>query len=77
MKFEIDTKNKTIELKDDVNLCELVQELKDLLDTDWQNYTLIIGKGKTEYITTTPIFTPPNPNIHYWTDPDNPYTINY
>jgi hypothetical protein len=74
MRFEIDTKNKTIEIKEDVIFCELVQELNDLLDRDWENYTLIVNKSKIERIANLPNYMPPNPNVPY-TDPDNPYKI--
>lgn len=69
MKFEIDTENKTIKLKEEVKLSVLVQELKDLLDRDWEDYTLIMGE-KLEYIykSIPPSYPPPNiPN----TDPNN------
>ena len=49
MKFELDTENKTIKLKEDVKLSDLVQELKDLLDIDWENYTLVVDKKKDVY----------------------------
>ncbi len=71
MKFELDTENKTIKLKEDVKLSDLVQELKDLLDIDWENYTLVVDKKKDD-INIPPIYTPPNtPNQ----DPNNPYKI--
>lgn len=73
MKFEIDTENKTIKLKEEVKLADLVQELKDLLDRDWEDYTLIMD-DRVEYVykSIPPTYTPPNtPNQ----DPDNPYKI--
>ena len=71
MKFELDTENKTIKLKEDVKLSDLVQELKDLLDIDWENYTLVVDKKK-DHINIPPTYTPPNtPNQ----DPNNPYKI--
>ena len=74
MRFEIDTKNKTIEIKEDVIFCELVQELRDLLNRDLENYTLIVNKYKIERITNLPNSMPPNPDVPY-TDPDNPYKV--
>ena len=69
MKFEIDTENKTIKLKEEVKLSDLVQELKDLLDRDWEDYTLIMD-DRVEYVykNTPPISPPPYPPI---TDPKN------
>jgi len=72
MKFEIDTDKKTIRLKEDVKLSDLIQELKDLLDRDWENYTLLFDDFKLDK--PIPKIGPPNigpPNQ----DPDNPYTI--
>jgi len=73
MKFEIDTENKTIKIQEDVKLSDLVQELKDLLDRDWENYTLIMDE-KVEYVykNIPPILPPPIPPI---TDPNNPPNI--
>ena len=73
MKFELDTENQTIKLKDEVKLSVLLQELKDLLDRDWEDYTLIMD-DRVEYVykSIPPTYTPPNtPNQ----DPDNPYKI--
>lgn len=70
MRIQLDTKNKTIKLQEDVKISDLVQELKDLLDRDWENYTLIMSK-KVEYVY-PPTYTPPNnPD----TDPYNPPNI--
>ena len=74
MKFELDTENKTIKLKEDVKLSDLVQELKDLLDIDWENYTLVVDKKK-DHIIIPPTYTPPNnPNTPNQ-DPNDPYRI--
>lgn len=73
MKFELDTENKTIKLKEEVNLNDFFSKVDDLLGEDWGEYTLIMGE-KLEYIykTVPPTYTPPtNPK----TDPDNPYKI--
>ena len=73
MKFEIDTENKTIKLQEDVKLSDLVQELKGLLDKDWENYTLIMDE-RVEYVyTSNPTITPPP--IPPITDPNNPPNI--
>ena len=70
MKFEIDTDKKTIRLKENVKLSDLIQELKDLLDRDWENYALIMDE-KVEYVYPPNHTSPKTPNQ----DPDNPYTI--
>ena len=44
MKFELDTENKTIKLKEDTKLSDLILELKGLLGKDFENYTLIVDK---------------------------------
>jgi len=72
MKFEIDTDKKTIRLKEDVKLSDLVQELKDLLDRDWENYTLLFDDFKLD--SPIPKIGPPNIGTPK-EDPDNPYTI--
>ena len=60
-------------LQEDVKLSDLVQELKDLLDKDWGDYTLIMDE-KVEYVykNVPPILPPPIPPI---TDPNNPPNI--
>ncbi len=60
MKFEIDTENKTIKIQEDVKLSDLVQELKDLLDRDWENYTLIMNNVGRIHKNIPPTYTPPN-----------------
>ena len=69
MKFELDTENKTIKLKEEVNLNDFFTKIDDLLGEEWGDYTLIMGE-KVEYVykNTPPTYTPPiNPN----TDPNN------
>lgn len=69
MKFELDTENKTIKLKEEVNLNDFFTKVDDLLGEDWGEYTLIMGE-KLEYIykTVPPTYTPQsNPN----SDPNN------
>ncbi len=71
MKFELDTENKTIKVKEDIKLSDLILELKGLLDKDFDNYTLIVDK-KIERINIPPSYEPPNnPNV----DPNDPYRI--
>ena len=73
MRIQLDTKNKTIKLQEDVKISDLVQELKDLLDRDWENYTLIMDDNVGRIHKNTPLtYTPPsNPD----TDPYNPPNI--
>lgn len=72
MKFEIDTKNKTITLKERVNISLFVEEIKNLLDTDWENYEIIVDEyTKVINIPHVTPYTPINPNI----DPNDPYKI--
>jgi hypothetical protein len=73
MKFELDTENKTIKLKEEVNLNDFFSKIDDLLGEEWGDYTLIMA-DKVEYVykSIPPTYTPPNtPNQ----DPDNPYKI--
>jgi hypothetical protein len=69
MKFELDTENKTIKLKEEVNLNDFFTKIDDLLGEEWGDYTLIMGE-KVEYVykNTPPISPPPYPPI---TDPKN------
>ena len=69
MKFELDTENKTIKLKEEVNLNDFFSKIDDLLGEEWGDYTLIMA-DKVEYVykSIPPTYTPPvNPN----TDPNN------
>ena len=73
MRIQLDTKDKTIKLQEDVKISDLVQELKDLLDIDWDNYTLIMEDNVGRiHKNIPPTYTPPNnPD----TDPYNPPNI--
>ena len=69
MKFELDTENKTIKLKEEVNLNDFFTKIDDLLGEEWGDYTLIMA-DKVEYVykSIPPTYIPTvNPN----TDPNN------
>ncbi len=69
MKFEIDTENKTIKLKEEVNLNDFFTKIDDLLGEEWGDYTLIMDdRVEYAYKNTPPISPPPYPPI---TDPKN------
>lgn len=53
MKLEIDTTNRTITLKEKVELKELVDLLDKLLENDWEEYSVI-----PEYLLNSPITFP-------------------
>ena len=72
MKFEINTRDKTILIKEKVNIAQFIEEIKNLFDKDWENYEIIVEEPfKIVNIPGLTPYTPINPNI----DPNNPYKI--
>lgn len=74
MEITIDTKNKTVELKEDTNIFELADFLEDAVGNGWEEYKILATKGKIEYVpyypcTPCPCPTPFQPN------PLQPYYI--
>ena len=61
MEITIDTKNKTVELKEDTNVIELVQFLENAKDAGWKEYKILATKDKTEYIPYYPCVPCPSP----------------
>ena len=72
MKFELDTENKTIKLKEEVNLNDFFSKIDDLLGEEWGDYTLIM-REKVEYVykSIPPTYTPYTPPVNPNTDPNN------
>ena len=69
MEITIDTKNRTIELKEDTNIFELADFLEDAVGDEWEEYKILATKGKTEYIPYYPCVPCPSPT------PLQPYYI--
>ena len=40
MKMQLDTTNKTIKIEENVKISKLIEVLKQMLPTDWKNFTL-------------------------------------
>jgi len=68
MKIQLDTKNKTIKVEENVNLGEFITKVKLLLGKDYENFTLEIGAITYWYnpITWTPSY-PYYENPYYYT----------
>ena len=62
MKLTIDTKNKTIELKEDVKLNELYNTLDKMFPSGWGDFTLVVN-GFTSAKLSSAISKPYNPYI--------------
>ena len=74
MKFELDTENKTIKVKEDIKLSDLILELNGLLNKDFDNYTLIVDK-KIDRIIIPPSYEPYEPPNNPNVDPNDPYRV--
>ena len=69
MRIEIDFDKKTIILKDNVLMGELIEKLKELKLDDWKKWTIMAQEVKIEFIPTQP-----------WVDPipcPMPYPVPY
>jgi hypothetical protein len=70
MRFLIDTNQKTIQIKEECKLPDLIEELKSLLGKDWKEYKIEVY---------TPYWTQPwiYPTVTYYDNSDYkpPYTI--
>lgn len=64
MEITINTKNKTIEIKEDVNIMELVEFLEDAIGDKWREYKILKPIEEVNYIPYYPI-TPYSPSIPY------------
>lgn len=67
MKIQIDTKNKTISVEEDVNLNDFINFIQTMLP-DWADYKLI-KYVEINTVTLPAPFVPSNP----WIQPQNPY----
>jgi hypothetical protein len=65
MKIQIDTKEKTIKVEENVNLGELCKVLDKLLPKEWKGYCLLSGTVVNWTNPITWIFTQPSPIIPY------------
>ncbi len=50
MEITIDTKNKTVELKEDTNIFELADFLEDAVGDEWEEYKILATKVNKEYV---------------------------
>ena len=50
MEITIDTKNKTVELKEDTNLLELTEFLQDALGDEWEEYKILKPLRQIDYV---------------------------
>lgn len=78
MKLEIDFDNKTIEVKDDTTMGDLIAKLRELRLKDWKEFKIKRGDNSVSYIpwypTTTPW--PTDPIYGTGTKPcDPPYKV--
>lgn len=73
MEITIDTKNKTIELKEDTNIQELVDFLEDAVGDEWEEYKILKPLRQIEYVPYYPCPCPPSPSIPF--SPIQPYYI--
>ncbi len=65
MEITIDTKNKTVELKEDTNIFELADFLEDAVGDEWEEYKILATKVNKEYVPYYPY--PPAPLVPYYT----------
>lgn len=73
MEITIDTKNKTVELKEDTNIMELAEFLQDALGDEWEEYKILKPLRQIEYVPYYPC-TPcpcPTPIQPYYTTSTN------
>ena len=67
MEITINTENKTIKIKEKVNISNFLNFIRELLGDNWEEYSLEVEK---EYISSQPTVYPTYPNTY----PTYPYT---
>lgn len=71
MEITIDTKNKTVELKEDINIFELADFLEDAVGDEWEEYKILKPLRQIEYVPYYPYT--PCPSIPAPFQPFQPY----